>query len=145
MSKTVKTPWHGCPVRYAAGIFGDKWSFILLRDVLLHGKRYYGDFLSSEEGIATNILANRLFKLEESGMLSRHIDHKKKSKVYYLPTAKSRTLLPALLGMMVWSTQYDEHTEAPASFAPAFRDNPKETIAWYEAEIDRVNAALIEP
>ena len=144
MVRSAKTAWNGCPVRYAAGIFGDKWSLILLRDVLLHGKRYYGDFLASEEGIATNILASRLSRFEEEGMLSRHIDQKKKSKVYYLPTKKARALLPALLGMMVWSTEYDEHTEAPSSFAPAFRDHPKETVAWYEAEIDRVNASLID-
>ncbi|WP_341367861.1 helix-turn-helix domain-containing protein [Yoonia sp. BS5-3] len=143
MAKTVKKPWIGCPVRYAAGIFGDKWSFVLLRDVLLHGKRYYGEFLSSEEGIATNVLATRLQKLEESGMLERHIDPRKKSKVCYIPTAKARALLPAFLGMMVWSTEYDENTEAPDSFAPAFRAHPKETIAWYEAEIDRVNAATL--
>lgn len=140
MAKVEKIPWIGCPVRYAAGIFGDKWSFVILRDVLLHGKRYYGEFLASEEGIATNVLANRLQKLEESGMLSRHIDQNKKSKVCYLPTAKSRALLPAFLSMMVWSTEYDECTEAPHSFAQAFREDPKSSIAWYEAEIDRVNA-----
>ncbi|MEP4029906.1 helix-turn-helix domain-containing protein [Roseibium polysiphoniae] len=142
MKKNAKAPWHGCPVRYAAGIFGDKWSFVLLRDVLLHGKRYYGEFQASEEGIATNVLASRLQKLEETGMLSRHIDQKKKSKVCYLPTAKARALLPAFLGMMVWSTEYDDHTEAPPSFAKAFREDPKQTIAWYEAEIDRVNSTV---
>ena len=113
-----------------------------MRDVLLRGKRYYGEFLASEEGIATNVLANRLQKLEENGMLSRHVDQRKKSKVCYLPTAKARALLPAFLGMMVWSTEYDDHTEAPQSFALAFRDHPKETIAWYEAEIDRVNSTV---
>jgi DNA-binding HxlR family transcriptional regulator len=142
MSKTVKAPWIGCPVRYAAGIFADKWTFVLLRDVLLLGKRYYGEFLTSEEGIATNVLANRLLKLEENGMLTRHVDQKKKSKICYLPTVKARALLPAFLGMMVWSTEYDKDTEAPASFAPAFREHPKETIAWYEAEIDRINAQV---
>ena len=142
MAKTVKTPWIGCPVRYAAGIFGDKWSFVLLRDILLHGKRYYGEFLASDEGIATNVLASRLLKLEENGMITRHIDQLKKSKICYLPTEKARALLPAFLEMMVWSTEYDENSEAPESFAPAFRDHPKETIAWYEAEIDRVNATV---
>ncbi|MEO0384590.1 MAG: helix-turn-helix domain-containing protein [Pseudomonadota bacterium] len=132
-------------MRYAAGIFGDKWCFVLLRDVLLHGKRYYGDFLASDEGIATNVLANRLARLEASGMLSRHIDPAKKSKVFYLPTDKARALLPAFLGMIVWSTDYDEQTEAPDSFAKAFREDPKATIAWYETEIDRVNAALPDP
>ncbi|WIY25490.1 winged helix-turn-helix transcriptional regulator [Parasedimentitalea psychrophila] len=134
--------WSGCPVRYAAGVFGDKWCFVLLRDVLLHGKRYYGDFAASEEGISTNILADRLSRLEEEAMLTRHVDPNKRSKVFYLPTGKARALLPALLGMMVWATEYDENTAAPASFAKAFREDPKAAIAWYEAEIDRVNAAL---
>ena len=142
MAKTAKTQWVGCPVRYAAGVFGDKWSFVLLRDLLLHGKRYYSEFLSSEEGIATNVLASRLAKLEETGMVTRHVDQKKKSKVCYVPTQKARALLPAFLGMMVWSTEYDDETEAPASFAAAFRDDPKAAIAWYEAEIDRVNAGV---
>lgn len=142
MTKKVKAPWIGCPVRYAAGVFGDKWSFVLLRDMLLHGKRYYGEFLASEEGIATNVLANRLQNLEEHGMISRKTDLRKKSKICYIPTEKARALLPAFLGMMVWSTEYDENTEAPKSFAPAFREHPKETIAWYEAEIDRVNSVV---
>ena len=115
---------------------------MLLRDMLLHGKRYYGEFLASEEGIATNILANRLLNLEEHGMVSRKTDLRKKSKICYIPTEKARALLPAFLGMMVWSTEYDENTEAPKSFAPAFREHPKETIAWYEAEIDRVNSVV---
>ncbi len=142
MTKKAKAPWIGCPVRYAAGVFGDKWSFVILRDVLLHGKRYYGEFLASDEGIATNVLANRLQRLEDSEMLTRHIDQHKRSKVCYMPTPKSRALLPAFLGMMVWSAEHDECTEAPRSFIQAFRDNPKETVAWYEAEIDRVNLAV---
>ena len=142
MEKASKTQWSGCPVRYAAGIFGDKWSFVLLRDLLLHGKRYYSEFLSSEEGIATNVLASRLAKLEENGMVTRQVDEQKRSKICYLPTRKARALLPAFLGMMVWSTEYDSNTEAPSSFATAFREDPKATITWYEAEIDRVNEGL---
>jgi hypothetical protein len=59
-----------------------------------------------------------------------------------MPTKKARALLPAFLGMMVWATEYDENTEAPQLFASAFREHPKETIAWYEAEIDRVDALV---
>ncbi len=142
MTKNDKTSWNGCPARYAAGVFGDKWSFVLLRDVLLHGKRYYGEFQASEEGISTNILANRLAHLVETKMLTRHIDSTARNKVFYKPTAKARALLPAFLGMMVWSTEYDTCTAAPDSFASAFRRDPKGTIAWYEAEIDKVDAHL---
>ena len=143
MTKRDKIEWAGCPVRYAAGIFGDKWSFVLLRDMLLHGKRYYGEFLASEEGIATNVLATRLQRLEESGMVTRHIDSRKRSKVFYLPTPKARALLPAFLGMMVWSTEYDPVTEAPETFATSFRKDPKACINWYETRIDEVNAKLV--
>lgn len=139
MTKSDKIMWSGCPVRYAAGVFGDKWSFVLLRDILLHGKRYYGEFAMSEEAISSNVLANRLARLEQSAMLTRHVDPNKRSRVFYLPTAKARALLPAFLGMMVWSTEYDDKTAAPPTFAKAFREDPKGTIDWYEAEIDRVN------
>lgn len=142
MSKTQITNWHGCPTRYAAGIVGDKWCFLILRDVLLHGKRTYSDFLTSPEGISTNILANRLSKLEQAKMLDRQIDPRKASRVCYFPTRKARDILPALISIMVWSTKYDKETEAPASFAAAYEENPTDAISWYEAEIDRVNAEI---
>lgn len=135
--------WNGCPARYAAGILGDKWCFVILRDVLLHGKRTYSDMLNSPEGISTNILANRLARLETSGILDRQIDPRKASRVCYFPTRKARDLLPAFIGMMVWSTQHDEKTEAPATFATAFHVDPKGTIAWYEKEIDCINAEIL--
>lgn len=129
-------------MRYAAGIFGDKWCFTILRDVLLNGKRFYGDFQASEEGISSNILAARLAHLEATGMLTRHVDSKKRSRVYYLPTTKARALLPALLAMMVWSTDYDSKSDAPATFAQSYRNDPVATLRWYEDEIDRVNSQL---
>lgn len=144
MAKMQPLTWHGCPTRYAAGVFGDKWCFLILRDVLLHGKRSYSDFLKSPEGISTNILADRLSRLETAKMLDRRIDPRKASRVCYFPTRMARDLLPALVGMMVWSTKYDEHTDAPESFACAFENDPAGTIAWYEAEIDRVDAMILQ-
>lgn len=142
MTRLDTSEWHGCPTRYAAGIIGDRWSLVILRDVLLHGKRYYSDMLTSPEGISTNILADRLSKLEAAGLLERREDVVKKSKVLYLPTRKGRAFLPALLAMMVWSTEFDAQTEAPPSFATAWKDDPKKTITWYEDQIDQVNAAI---
>lgn len=142
MKRAQKFLWQGCPTRYAAGVFGDKWCFVILRDVLLVGKRTYSDFLNSPEGISTNILANRLARLEEMGMLDRQIDPRKASSVCYFPTRKCRDILPALLSMMVWSTRYDENNEAPESFAAAYIDDPQATVRCYEAEIDRVNEEI---
>ena len=138
----AKTAWNGCPTRYAAGIIGDKWCFLLLRDTLLHGKRTYGELQNSPEGISTNILADRLARLEDAGLLDRQTDPRKGSGVCYFPTRKARDLLMPLLGIMVWSTKYDAETDAPASFAAAFQDDPVGTIAWYETEIDRVDTSI---
>ena len=143
MNKAQNLLWQGCPTRYAAGIFGDKWCFLILRDVLLHGKRTYSDFLNAPEGISTNILANRLSRLEAAGILDRKIDPRKASRVCYFPTRKARDLLPVLVSMMVWSTRYDASTEAPDSFARAYKADPDGTIAWYETEIDRVDAEIL--
>lgn len=142
MAAAGKPDWSGCPTRYAAAIVGDKWCFLLLRDVLLHGKRTYREFLASPEGISTNILANRLAKLEALGMFTREPDPRKASSVCYFPTQKAKDFLPALVTMMVWAAQYDEVTEAPASFAESYVNDPNGTIAWYEAEIDRVDRTL---
>ncbi len=142
MTKPRSIDWNGCPTRYAAGIFGDKWCFLLLRDVLLHGKRTYSEFLGSPEGISTNILADRLSRLEAAGMLDRQTDPRKASRVCYFPTRKARDILPALIGVMVWSTKYDARTEAPESFAASFQSDPVGTIEWYEAEIDRVDGEI---
>lgn len=76
-------------------------------------------------------------------MLDRQVDPRKASRVCYFPTRKARDLLPALIGIMVWSTQYDEHTDAPPSFASAYNRDLAQTIAWYEAEIDRVDAEIL--
>ncbi len=143
MTKLNKDAWVGCPTRYAAGILGDRWTLLILRDVLLHGKRHYGAMLDSAEGISTNILADRLSGLERAGMLRRHPDPIKKSRGLYLPTQKAQDFLPALLAMMVWSTQYDTKTEAPPSFAKAFQDDPKATIAWYRAEVAKADATAL--
>lgn len=143
MSKAKKIDWNGCPTRYAAGIFGDKWCLVILRDVLLLGRRTYSDFLNAPEGISTNILANRLAKMESAGLLDRQIDPRKASRVCYFPTRKARDLLPTLISMMVWSTQYDKDSDAPPSFAEAYRTDPVATLAWYEAEVDKVDAAIL--
>ncbi len=142
MSKNQIQDWHGCPTRYAAGILADKWCFLILRDALLHGKRTYSEFLNSPEGVSTNILADRLVKLEANGMLDRQIDPRKASRVCYFPTRKARDILPALLALMVWSTRYDQFTDAPESFAQAYNDDPVATVNWYEEEIDRVDASI---
>ena len=139
-----KIDWNGCPIRFAASIFADKWSFMVLRDVLFKGKRYYGEFADSEEGISTNILADRLQKFEQSGILTRHQDPNKRSKVYYLPTQMALELVPIFLSLIEWAERHDAHTQVPKDFIDGYRNDPDATIAEAYVLINAVNNQIIQ-
>lgn len=139
MIKGSKIDWDGCPLRYAASVFADRWSFMLIRDVLFMGKRYYGEFLEAGEGISTNILADRLGKLENSGIFTRHRDQNKKSKVYYLPTEKALELIPIFLSIIEWAERHDDNTEVPKDFIASYRIDPSATILESRKLISLVN------
>lgn len=111
----------------------------MLRDVLFKGKRYYGEFLAAGEGISTNILADRLSKLEDSGIFMRHRDQNKKSKVYYLPTDKALELIPIFLSIIEWAERHDENTEVPKDFIASYRNDPEATILESRKLISLVN------
>jgi DNA-binding HxlR family transcriptional regulator len=92
-----------CPVNFAVETIGDKWSLIILRDIIFHGKHTYGEFLRSDEKIATNILANRLEYLEKEGLISkkRH-ESDRRSDVYQI-TERGIEIVPMLIEMIAWS------------------------------------------
>jgi len=94
---------------------------------MFKGKRYYGEFLLSDEKISTNILADRLEKLEADGLITKAIDDKNNSKKIYALTQKGMDLLPMLLEMIAWSAKYDDQTEAPAEFIQKLEDD-KESL-----------------
>ena len=105
-----------CPINFAQETFGDKWSLLIIRDLLFKGKNYYGEFLNSDEKISTNILANRLEKLEEDGLITKAIDKENNAKKIYSLTQKGLDLLPMLLEMIAWSAKYDKDTGTPKEF-----------------------------
>ena len=105
-----------CPIDYALEIFGDRWTLLVVRDLLFSGKRYFREFLESPEGIATNVLSERLRRLEAWGLISRREDPENRRQVVYSLTDKGLDLTPALLEIIRWSGKHDADTGAPASF-----------------------------
>jgi DNA-binding HxlR family transcriptional regulator len=105
-----------CPINFALEIFGDPWSLLLIRDIVYFGKNTYGEFLASEEGMATNILASRLAHLEHQGILVKQRSEKDKRREEYVLTEKGLDLIPVLVEMANWSAQHDPHTAAPATW-----------------------------
>jgi len=111
-----------CPITFALDTFGDKWSLIILRDILFKGKKHYREFLDAPEKISTNILASRLKKLEAEGLLEKTQDTQNLSRFVYRLTDKGKDLLPLLLEMIEWSVKYNPQAGLPdniISGAPA--------------------------
>ncbi|MFL9891177.1 winged helix-turn-helix transcriptional regulator [Paraburkholderia sp. RL17-381-BIF-C] len=96
-----------CAVNYGVEIFGDRWSLLIIRDIVFNGKKTYGEFLKSEEGIATNVLASRLAFLEEQGILSRAPNPDDRRKDFYTLTEKGLDLIPVVVSVVIWSAKYD--------------------------------------
>ena len=105
-----------CPINYTLEHFGDKWSFLIIRDLMFKGKRHYNEFLEAGEKVSTSVLSDRLRKLEEAGIIISGEDSIKKSRIRYSLTQKGIDLLPILIEMIVWGGFKDEYTESPKEF-----------------------------
>ncbi len=103
-----------CPITNTLDLLGDKWTLILIRD-LFFGKRTYGDFQSSPEGIPTNILAERLKRLLENGIISKEAYQDRPVRYAYTLTKKGEALGPIVEEIAVWGLKYIEGTEANLS------------------------------
>lgn len=99
-----------CPISSALDVFGDKWSLLIIRDIMLRGKLSYSEFLKSEEKIATNILVNRLNVLEAENILSKKVSSENKSKFVYSLTKKGIDLLPIVIEIMDWGARYNKNS-----------------------------------
>lgn len=108
--KLGKTIRSDCPIANSLDLWGDRWSLLLIRDMMFEGKQHYGEFLQAQEGISTNILADRLAKLEEAGVIVKRQDVAKKSRYVYSLTAKGVDLLPVLVETAVWGLKHHDHT-----------------------------------
>jgi DNA-binding HxlR family transcriptional regulator len=95
-----------CPVSCSLDVWGDKWSLLIIRDLMNAKQCTYGDFLKSPEGIATNILASRLLTLEENGVIEKLSHPDSKAKVLYKLTLKGIDLLPLMIEIGIWSEKY---------------------------------------
>lgn len=131
MSERPKSPptkrRSGCPISFALGIFGDRWSLLVLRDLILRDRRRFRDLLSAEEGIATNILSDRLRRLEAHGLIAREADETDGRQFIYRPTRMAVDLIPVLVELVVWGARNDPTTAVPDEFIEQF-ENDREAL-----------------
>jgi len=124
-----------CPINYAQEIFGDRWSLLIIRDLLFKKKRRYAEFLTSEENISTNILADRLERLEKFGLIEKIISKESPPRGQYSLTQKGVDLLPILLEVILWSAKHDDKTEAPPEFISRLKKNRTKVAAQIRLEV----------
>src|ERR1700687_5633831 len=96
----------GCAINLALEVFGDRWSLIIIRDMMFGGKRHFREFLQSDEKIASNVLTDRLAMLEREGIISKQGDPEHKQKIIYSLTLKGINLLPIMKEVGAWSLKY---------------------------------------
>ena len=115
-SASKRKPKSRCPIYFALDIFGDAWSLLIVRDLMFKQKSSYRDLVDGGEGISTNILADRLARLEADGIITKEVIHTAVARTQYKLTEKGFDLMPMLLEMIAWSARYDPKTAAPNDF-----------------------------
>jgi len=123
-----------CPISFALETFGDTWSLLVIRDLMFQNKTTYTDFLRSEEGIATNILASRLRHLEDTGLIRRRGSGR---AVAYALTEKGLDLLPVVVEMVSWSAKHDRRTAADRDFVARIRTDRRGLLTDLRAQLQR--------
>ncbi len=112
----------GCPLNIALEIFGDRWTLLVIRDLMLKGAHSFGDLMEGGESIATNILADRLDLLVEQQIVYKARMASDLRKFLYRLTEKGMDLAPVLVEMMVWAASHNK-TDAPTSAIKQMKTN----------------------
>ncbi|MCU1257481.1 MAG: putative transcriptional regulator, partial [Bryobacterales bacterium] len=117
-----------CPVSIALEMFGDRWSLLIIRDLMVRGFRRFKEFQESGEGIATNILADRLRKLEATAIITAEVEETDGRRVNYRLTEKGIDLAPVLLELLIWGALHED-TGVPCALIGEIRKNREQFLA----------------
>ncbi len=133
-----ETRRSGCPVSISLEVFGDRWSLLIVRDLMVRGYRTFKEFAESGEGIATNVLSDRLKKLQHAGIIVADEEPSDLRRVHYELTEKGISLAPVLLELLIWAA-YHEETGAPCGVIEHMSKNREQVLAevrrrWLEKD-----------
>ena len=124
----------GCPIAFGLDTFGDRWSLLIIREIMLRGKRTYSEFLEADEKIASNILVARLKHLEAEGIVEKSRDPENRRAFIYELTKKGRDLAPILLEIIIWSGLHDDRPFALRDVLDKIKQDRKRFEASLRAE-----------
>lgn len=143
--KAKPTARSGCPVCVSLERFGDRWSLLIIRDLIVRGYRTFHEFENAGEGIATNVLSNRLRKLIRYGIVTAKRAAEDRRSVHYRLTPKGIALAPVMLELLIWASRHEE-TAAPCTFIDQMEQNRAAVLAeTYRRWEQRDPTPLIPP
>lgn len=131
-----------CPINFSLETFGDSWSLLILRDIIYFGKKTFNEFLHSDEHIARNILADRLQKMQQKGLVKKISDEADRRKGIYVLTDAGLDLLPILVEVADWGATHDAHTTSPQAWLEAVRGERRQEILALTRSVVRRGGAI---
>ena len=124
-----------CPINYAIQYLGDKWTLLVIRDIVFEGKKFYKEFLVSKEGIATNILSDRLKRLESLGIIESKVYEQQRTQKIYALTQKGIDLIPMLVEIIMWSAKHKDGLNVSPLFIEKLQADKQGVIQAITASI----------
>lgn len=136
-----------CPIKFGLSVFGDRWSLLIIRDMIFRGYTRFQEFAGAAEGIATSVLSDRLSRLKAQMIISRRRDPDDGRQILYSLTDKRADLLPVLLTTFAWAERHDLETRVPETRVPG------DLADWIRADfgsdhdglLNAVRQAIAEP
>lgn len=116
-----------CPISFGLDVFGDKWTLLVLRDIMFYHRTRFSDF-APQERIATNILTDRLGRLEAFGIIGKARDAERKNQYVYSVTQKGKDLLPTLIDVTLWGLRYDPGSLASKEYIERIESEPRQLV-----------------
>ena len=126
-----------CPISYSLDLLGDKWTFLILRDIALADKHFYKDFLEAGEGVATNVLSDRLKMLESYGIIKSRKYERNKTMKHYSLTEKGGELIPVLIELWTWGAKHDPATTVSPETLASKLSSKEQIIEDYKAKAQK--------
>jgi len=117
-----------CPISYSLELLGDRWTCLVLRDLVFRDRRYFQEFLASPEGIASNVLTERLNRLEAGGIIRKEQDPEDRRRHVYSMTEAGLDLIPLLVELTIWGARHDPESQYPRERLARFQDDREGAI-----------------
>jgi len=128
-----------CPISSSLDIWGDKWSLLIIRNLMFYNANTYGEFLKAPEKIATNILADRLVSLEKAGLISKEEHPASKAKIFYRLTPMGIDLLPLMVEISIWGEKYFDVLPVAKELSKQVKKDKEGFIKFYTKQLGKVN------